>query len=61
MDWNFWMSMSGSTTKLHWASEDTSKSPRLETETMAEASMVSIFTLSPIWRHWSISQMPIVS
>ena len=26
-------------------------------ETWAEASMVSILTFSPIWRHWSMSQM----
>jgi hypothetical protein len=26
--------------------------------TCADASTVSIWTLSPIWRHWSMSQMP---
>src|SRR5262244_3997097 len=57
-DWNFATSMSGSTTKLHWASEATSKSPRRSTETMAAASTTSCFTLSPICRHWSMSQMP---
>ena len=28
---------------------------------MAEASTTSCLTLSPIWRHWSISQIPTVS
>ncbi len=47
--------------KPHWKSIATSKSPRFSIGWYAEASMVSIFTLSPIWRHWSTSQIAIGS
>ena len=50
--------MSGSTIELHGALVDTSNSPDFCACSHAADSSTTCFTLTPIWRHWSMSQMP---
>src|SRR5213594_1601537 len=55
---NQWRSMSGSTMELQVAVTDTSNSLFFCAWSHAADSRTVCLTVTPIWRHWSMSQTP---